>query len=77
MSKQWISLLVLGFVIVGIVVAWDIYLTVSGLKGDFFYTTNPIPNSLYEKVGKHFEALPDFDRYEQAAKQTESIDDFR
>jgi hypothetical protein len=77
MAKQWLSLLALGFIICGVAVAWDVFLTLNNLKGDFFYTIVPIESGLYESVDSHFRANPEFQLYEENAKKIEAVDAFK
>lgn len=65
-----------AFALVGVMVAWDFYLTFAGLKVEFSYTTVPIDNYLFEDVDEHFRNDPKFSSYQIEAEEINSIEEF-
>lgn len=76
MGKQWISLLIFGFVVCATVIGWDFFLAANGLKSAFIYTVTPIETDLYERITNHVQRSPKINEYAAEAERIESIDEF-
>lgn len=76
MGRQWISLLIFGFVVCAVVIGWDFFLAANGLKNAFIYTVTPIQTDLYERVNSHIQRSPKINQYAQEAERVQSIDEF-
>lgn len=76
MGRQWISLLIFGFVVCAIVIGWDFFLAANGLKNTFIYSVNPISTDLYEKVNTHILRSPKATQYVQRAQEVQGVDEF-
>lgn len=54
MGKFWLNLVIIAFVVVGILVGWDLYVSYNGLKGEFDEEVTSIEPTLYQGVESHF-----------------------
>lgn len=76
MGRQWISLLIFGFVVCAVVLGWDIFLSLSGFKSDFTYAVNQINTNMYEKISGHLRQSPKINEYAQEAATIRSVNEF-
>lgn len=67
MDKFWLNLVIIGFIILAIVIGWDIFTTFSGFKHDREYTITEISSNLYGNTEEHLRLDADFGEFEQAA----------
>lgn len=72
MDKFWLRLVILGFVILAIVIGWDIFTTFSGFKHDREYTVTEISTNLYANVEEHLRLDSKFNEFEAKAEMQKS-----
>lgn len=60
MSKSWVSLVIIGVIIVLVVISWDVILTFAGAKADYQFNITPMQAELFGGVEEHLKADPEF-----------------
>lgn len=67
MDKNWLRFVMLGIVIIVVVIAWDIFLTISGAKETKEYSVLDISPDLFANVEKHLRDDVKFVDFEEQA----------
>lgn len=67
MDKAWLRFVILGIVIIIVVIAWDVFLTITGAKETREYNVLDISPDLYANIEQHLRNDPNFVVFEERA----------